>query len=258
MGQPRVSRAEWGANPPRSSPQGINTQSVTAHWEGPHMGSFDHSSCASKVKGIQSYHQGKMGWNDIAYNFLVCPHGYIFEGRGHGIRSSANGTNASNNVSEAVCYLSGQDDPFTAEAKTAMSEVMNETSQERHCHKDWYNTACPGDEICNWVKSGFPDTVPPSGKFGPFPLPTGHWYGPPNSDDRNHSGFYNASDKPGIVKIQQCLTNYCGHPLSADGMYGDQTTAAVHDFQSYFGLVVDGLTGLQTWNMMEFVWDSHN
>ena len=39
------------------------------------MGPMDHTRCTGVVRSIQSFHMDGNGWNDIAYNFLVCPHG---------------------------------------------------------------------------------------------------------------------------------------------------------------------------------------
>lgn len=264
MGQPRVSRAEAGLRPPKSAPQGIATRSATAHWEGPHMGAFSHDKCAGTWRSIQNYHMDNMGWNDIAYNFGVCPHGYIYTGRDHGIRSAANGNNEGNNTSEAMCYISGEGDPFTTEGQTALAEIMRETSAEHHCHNDWFNTACPGVVICDWVRAGMPGIpTAPAGptsptKFGPFPLPADHWFGPTSPDYHNHSGFYHSAERPPIMQIQDCLGKYCGHPLTVDGYYGNLTATAVRDFQAFFQLGVDGLTGPQTWGMLGYIWDSNN
>lgn len=152
----KVSRAEWGARPPKSKPLRINTLNATGHWEGTAMGSFPHSSCATKVRVIQNYHMDTQGWNDIAYNFLVCPHGYCFVGRDHYVRSSANGTNHANGQSEAVCFLGGIGDPFPIEAERTFSEIMYEISSEHYCHNNWFNTMCPGPEICGEIKNGYP------------------------------------------------------------------------------------------------------
>jgi hypothetical protein len=162
----KVSRAEWGARRPKTSPLGINTRSATGHWEGTSMGSFPHTSCATKMRVIQNYHMDTQGWNDIAYNFAVCPHGYVFVGRDHGIRSSANGTNSGNSESEAVCFLGGVGDPFPVEAELAYREIMNEISPNvQYCHNHWFNTMCPGPTICNEIKNHYPNL--PQGPITP-------------------------------------------------------------------------------------------
>ncbi len=121
------------------------------------MGSFAHGDCAGRMKSIQNYHMDTQKWADIAYNFVVCPHGYVFEGRGVGKRSAANGDYDSNSASYAICYLSGEGDAFTAEAKTAINEaalLLVPAGPIWKRHRDWVATACPGDEISAWVSSG--------------------------------------------------------------------------------------------------------
>lgn len=39
-------------------------------------------NCGARVKSVQNWHQINQGWSDIAYSYVVCPHGNIYEGRG--------------------------------------------------------------------------------------------------------------------------------------------------------------------------------
>lgn len=158
-----IKRSEWGARKPRSVSK-LTSNLVTSHWEGPEMGTFPHSSCAAKVRGIQAFHMDSRGWSDIAYNALPCPHGYVFEGRGRGVRSAANGTTAGNSGAYAVCYLGGQNDPFTDLGQNAMKAAgdwLTNIRSGRNCHRDWKSTQCPGDTICTWTKVGQPITWRP-------------------------------------------------------------------------------------------------
>jgi len=166
-----VTRAQWGARPRKGTPTPLNPTGATAHWEGPHMGTFPHDQCDDKVRGIQAFHMDGRGWSDIAYNALVCPHGYVYEGRGPGVRSAANGTDAGNDADVAVCYLGGEGDPFTPEGATAMADAMHWLSPggQRHAHRDWKPTACPGDTIAAWAHSPAAtsgNTNQPTGGFG--------------------------------------------------------------------------------------------
>lgn len=164
-----ITRAQWGARAPRAQPPEDFT-GATAHWEGPHMGTFPHASCPAKVRGIQAFHMDARGWSDIAYNAVVCPHGYVFEGRGQGVRSAANGTNVGNDADGAVCYLGGEGDPFTPEGAAAMADALHWLSPggQRHAHRDWKPTTCPGDTIAAWVHSPAALTpgAPTTGGFG--------------------------------------------------------------------------------------------
>lgn len=164
-----ITRAQWGARAPRAQPPEDFT-GATAHWEGPHMGTFPHASCPAKVRGIQAFHMDARGWSDIAYNAVVCPHGYVFEGRGRGVRSAANGTNVGNDADGAVCYLGGEGDPFTPEGAAAMADALHWLSPggQRHAHRDWKPTTCPGDTIAAWVHSpaALGPGAPTTGGFG--------------------------------------------------------------------------------------------
>jgi len=160
-----VTRAEWGARSrgaTRSSHPIGKTLGITAHWEGPHMGPFPHSECAGKVRSIERFHRDTRGWADIAYNALVCPHGFVFEGRGPGVKSAANGDTQTNEDWYAVCYLGGERDGFTDEGKQGYLDAFGWLAREgaagpkRNGHRDHKATACPGDEIYRWV-SALPD-----------------------------------------------------------------------------------------------------
>lgn len=157
-----VTRAEWGARRPKARASIHASEPTTIHWNGPKVPERDHSRCAALVRGIQNFHMDGRGWSDIAYNFMVCRHGHVFEGRGTSARGGANGQAAWNKVSYAVMYLGGEGNPFTPEAQKAIAAVVawlaKTTPAPKHVkgHRDWKRTACPGDEIYRWVRAGTP------------------------------------------------------------------------------------------------------
>ena len=161
-----ITRAQWGARPPRRVSRSISPQGITVHWGGPspwRNGIGDHSQCAGLVRGWQNFHMDGRGWSDIAYNFVVCPHGHIFEGRWAGVRSAANGTNNGNYLSYAGCYLGGVGDPFTDEAKSGFNQAAQILGLPiNKVHSDWKATGCPGPQQTAWVRSGSTgsDSVP--------------------------------------------------------------------------------------------------
>jgi hypothetical protein len=125
----------------------------------------DHKNCAGRVKGIQTFHMDGRGWSDIAYSYLVCKHGYTFEGRGVGIRTAANGTNSGNDAYHAVCFL-GDDTANRDDVTDAGRRALRETVAMCNgwtAHADlvrphsWFKpTACPGDELRRWISQGLP------------------------------------------------------------------------------------------------------
>lgn len=157
-----VTRREWGAREPLSTSPITPTFGTTAHWEGPHMGwPWTHAACSSLVRGIQAFHMDSRRWVDIAYSYLVCGHGFVFEGRGIGRRTAANGTTVGNAQAYAVCYLGGEGDVFTEDGKRAMRVIMDFLDARgagpgRNGHRDWKSTSCPGDTIYRWIRTGQP------------------------------------------------------------------------------------------------------
>lgn len=154
-------RADWGAAPPRGTTSLPTAVGVAVHWEGPHMGAYSEAQVPSLIRGIQRYHMATNGWADVAYNFVVDRYGGLWEGRGWNRRSAANGTNVANSRYLAVCYLGGEGDPFTGEAKAAIQWLIAEHvarggRPDVTCHRDHTATACPGDEITAWVRTGTP------------------------------------------------------------------------------------------------------
>lgn len=154
-----VSRAACRLRPPERQTSLSDPQGNTTHWHGTKLGDFPHTSCATKVRGIQAFHMDSRGWSDIAYTSVPCPHGYIFVGRWWNTRTAANGTNTGNDSSYAHCYLGGEGDPLTSEGKQAMRAVFDMAvatgaGDGRWSHSNWKATACPGGAIRDWIKNG--------------------------------------------------------------------------------------------------------
>lgn len=158
-----VSSHAWGANPSKdatadSHPIGA-TKGVTLHWVGPGVGPFEHGACAGKIQGIERHHEYGNGWGDIAYNLLVCPHGYVFEGRGANARSAANGGTQSNDDWYAVCYLGGEGDGFTRAGRRGVVDAVKylrergDAGRAVNGHRDHKGTACPGDQVYRWLQN---------------------------------------------------------------------------------------------------------
>ena len=157
-------RAAWGAKPPLGRPVVLlasRVDTIVYHYTASNADEqADHANCAQRVRGIQIYHQKVKGWNDIAYNFVVCKHGFIFEGRGIENKSAATG--ADNDHTLAVCFLgddtAGRDD-VTPKGREALVEITRWIRQRRPAarylkgHRDFMSTSCPGDELYAYVRS---------------------------------------------------------------------------------------------------------
>jgi hypothetical protein len=163
-----VSRAQWGARAYRT-PAGATSYSrarrgVKLHYLGSAYSDRTHDRCDGYVRQVQAQHMDGNGWSDIGYSFLVCTHGYVYEGRGLRRRNSANGNTTLNEQDYAVCLLvgsSGLTKPTDAQLSGARDAIDYCRSQGPAGtwlggHRDGYATACPGDAIYAWVKQGAP------------------------------------------------------------------------------------------------------
>ena len=267
MSSPLHSRAAWGARHRRSTPPPIASEGVTVHYGGgspwpssanrssaaAFRDSTDHARCASILRGWQSYHMDGRGWTDLAYNSAVCPHGHRYDGRGVGVRSGANGTNPGNARSEAVVYIAGGADPVTDEAKLAFLDEADrmEGNRLRWDHSDWKATACAGDRLREWERSGF---ARPGGPTVPAP-PAPPTIPPPILGGRRIVNvslplLRRGSKGQHVGGLQGILNGKAGQGLKLDGDFGPATERAVRNWQRFFGLGVDGIVGPQTWKSL--------
>lgn len=164
-----VTRAQWGARDyrrPNGATRYGNTRrrGVKLHYLGTPYTDRPHTSCAAYVRQLQAQHMDGNGWSDIGYSFLVCTHGWVYEGRGLERRNSANGSTALNEQDYAVLLLvgsSGLTEPTSVQlggARDAIEYCRKEGPAGVWLggHRDGYATQCPGDKVYAWVKAGAP------------------------------------------------------------------------------------------------------
>lgn len=250
-------RAAWGARN-ASSPGGTTValerrDEFMAHYStGEELGRED---CAQWVREIQAFHMGpQRGWADIGYNFLVCKHGDVFEGRGWhkaGAHCPDHNTRAI-----GVCYL-GNDDPASVDLTDAAKAayVWLHKEGEGKCgplkklgHRDGKATTCPGDEIYRWIHAGMPLPAAPA----PTPVQ------PAPSEEVRVANL--PTIRPGItgpnrhVEVLQGLLLGAKHDLSqeggVDGFYGPGTQRELNQFKSHRGLPADGVVDSRVWNLL--------
>lgn len=165
-----VTRAEWGAQPPKQPWTYVaSTQGVKVHYEGDPVPAdlvSHHEWCAGRVRGIQAAHMAdtSQGWIDIAYTAVACPHGYVFEGRGLHHETGANGNQPLNLAHYAVCGMVGNSgltqpsDDMLNGLRDAIEWLQQQggAGPEIKGHRDGYPTDCPGGPLYAWVQRGAP------------------------------------------------------------------------------------------------------
>lgn len=158
-----VSRQQVGLPAPRSiSTSIIEHPLVTFHYGGDALGGYpwQHSRCPSIWRAWCDFHRSK-GWSDIAYSLGACIHGFVFVGRGSGVRTAAQGTNDGNNRSYAVVYMAGAGEPLTdvgwnamLDARAMLRAGVKPATDEVRPHHYWHSTGCPGAEIDARIAAG--------------------------------------------------------------------------------------------------------
>ena len=212
-----VSRSAWGARPPRSTPRVAPLKTGQAiHWtwkpKAHPLLDAHWPKCYDAVRGVQNYHMDTQGWNDTAYNFITCPHGFVFEGRGWDVRNGATGTADANENYLAVCFIMGEGDSYRDEYTWAAQDLIQAAidlgaSDLQRPHSAFKSTTCPGLDLASLADSGGLYT-PPS-EVEPLPDPKGPHtpiMGPPSATfDQartllNGRGVYRDEDVDTIIR----------------------------------------------------------
>lgn len=158
-----ITRRDLGWPPSAAPLQTGQPEGCKVHYEGTPVPAVSHDRCAARWTAIRNSHLANTAENysDVAYNFAVCQHGYVLEGRGIGRRTGANGNQELNRKHYAVLVMigsSGDTEPSPA-AVTALREVIqylreHGAGREIKGHRDGFATSCPGDALYDLVKSG--------------------------------------------------------------------------------------------------------
>lgn len=179
-------RADWDTRNPKGPPMILQRSAVKILAY--HYSSMDaerradHAQCAGVVRNIQRFHQDARGWNDVAYNWLVCHHGHVYEGRGWDVMSAA--TFGVNDRSQAVCFLGGDvknRDDVTVPGREALADRANDAlaryGVDLHIggHREYVSTSCPGEEITAWIAAEGWEVDKPAERPWPIPVPAWFW-----------------------------------------------------------------------------------
>lgn len=158
-----VTRKEWGARRPTSPGTRYARDEVLGIVVHHDAGSTprNHQGCYGRVRAIQAQHLADTDENyrDIAYSFVVCPHGAVFRARGYRDRTGANGTAQANRRYLAVCVI-GTNPAATPEVRAAITRLRFGVLRRYpraiaiQPHSRFQATACPGDRLRRWNDRG--------------------------------------------------------------------------------------------------------
>ena len=148
-----ISRDSWGAKPAKTKYSKLGeVKGLVIHWYAYPI-AIGNQAEMDQCKTIQRLHQVDRGWNDVAYNFLVGDTGQIYEGRGFGNRSAAQGGNSREEINYnnkhyvAVCWLGGSKatDKPSDKAIESVKWLHEQVGGELRPHSSFKQTSCPGD-----------------------------------------------------------------------------------------------------------------
>jgi N-acetylmuramoyl-L-alanine amidase len=157
-----IARDSWGAKPNKTKFSKLGeVKGLVVHWSAYPI-AVGNQAEIDQVKKIQALHQNDRGWNDIAYNFLVGDTGQIYEGRGWGNRSAAQGGNSREEINfnnkhyVAVCWLGGINptDKPSAKAIESVKWIYEQVGGELRPHSSFKQTSCPGDSWRQHIVEG--------------------------------------------------------------------------------------------------------
>lgn len=158
-----VSRAELGWPASSAPTQSVKVEGLKIHYEGTPVPVVAHSKCAGRWTAIRNSHLANTaeGYSDVAYNWAVCNHGTIYEGRGWGKQTGANGNQTLNRTHNAILWMGGTAGVVTPSAEAVASikgliQYLRSKGAGNDIlgHRDGYATSCPGDAMYSLVKSG--------------------------------------------------------------------------------------------------------
>lgn len=159
-----VSRKEWGARSPDGSYTDISSpDGVKIHYLGESFAAIDHSECDDYMRQTQDFQMDDSpeDFMDFAYNLAVCQHGYVYNGRGKGHQSGANGDTDLNAAHYAVVAFVGSEG-ITEPSDDMILGIQDSIAYLRRAgagdeilgHRDGYNTACPGEALYAMTEDG--------------------------------------------------------------------------------------------------------
>lgn len=234
-----VTRADAGLRAPKSYSRRITPGQggVALHYGGPALHLRDHGGCVRTWRAWQRFHMDGHGWADIAYTMGVCDHGYAFAGRGAGVRTAAQGTNAGNDDYYAVVWLGGAGEVPSLAALEALEWCVGELRAHAGAgnkvkpHKAFHTTSCPGVTL----------TAKAQALDGVAAIHGDRWLGLYTPQLRDLKGNHDVSAAQHALVVAGFLREE-----DVDGIYGRKTADATNALHTRYQLAERGF-GPQTW-----------
>lgn len=204
-----------------------------------------------RVQVIRDWHKAK-GWNDIGYHFFITSKGEIQTGRS--IHATPAAQAGHNTDTIAICLHGLNKEDFTPEQYDALILLCDKINKHYNRQITFHGHCEVSDKPCPVYDYREVLNLSPQGNFD---------CGPNNKSNKpNLRDYYFETFSMGdpIKELQRKLNiwikndpNYSFDMLDVDGMFGQDTTRAVVQFQKIHHLTTDGVAGPLTRNALEKV-----
>jgi hypothetical protein len=236
---------EWGARPPSSAIQlsgNVTNKIIVHHMAFPNSTDYSKAHAEQLARDCQDLHMDTNGWADTGQHFTVSRGGYVLEGRHRSLETLTAGKqqvvaahcpgengNAIGIENEGT-YVTATPPAALVTSLTALCVTVCQQyglhAYDIFGHWDFRDTDCPGiafyrmfPGIRRSVQAGLGESASSA--------PARRW-----------PDIWKFVGGP-VVKLAQHLLNARGYQLTADGVFGADTVAAVQDWQAKNSLPVD-------------------
>ncbi|GGK17848.1 hypothetical protein GCM10008955_09130 [Deinococcus malanensis] len=244
------STTTWKAQPPKEPITLLDarpTRIIVHHTASANVTDYSQAQAFSLARSIQQSHFDR-GWIDSGQQFTISRGGYVVEGRHRSLEAAQGGTrhvrgahcDGFNDVSVGIenegTYMTVSPPAGQYSALVSLCAWLCQQygipATELYGHRDFNNTACPGDLLYSQLPQLRKDVAARVG------VSVRIW-------PTTRSG--QTGDR--VRSAQRLLISH-GQSLTADGSYGPATASAVSAFQSSAGLTPDGVIGSATWERL--------
>lgn len=227
------------------------TNGLVVHFDGSvqKLASKKHDACVDYWKRTRKFHMGpERGWLDIGYSFMVCPHGYVLEGRGVNREQAAQ---PGGNTTWYSCTFGSGPGEKPSDLQLQAFRDLRAWLRSEHgvgaavtYHGKFISTDCPGSVLKAMVLNGSIIKGPVSSK-PPKPSRTPPAPAFPGIFVSKETKSTAATKK--MVRTWQDQMKKRGWNIIVDGIFGAQSDEVLRRFQREKGLHVDGVLGPDSW-----------
>ena len=236
---------DWGAREPSSPIElsgNVTNKIIVHHMAFPNVTDYSEAHARQLARDCQDLHMDTNGWADTGQHFTVSRGGYVLEGRHRSLETLRAGKQQ---VVAAHCPgengnaigIENEGTYVTETPPTALTDALTGLcvtvcqqyglhAYDIFGHWDFRDTDCPGIAFYRMfpgIRRGVQAGLGESASSAPV---------------RRWPDIWKFVGGP-VVKLAQRLLNTRGYQLGADGVFGDDTVAAVQDWQSRNAIPVD-------------------